>query len=185
MMMPPCFSFHCQTRLTNSSRPRSCRVFFSSLRNWRSTTVWVAMPAWSVPGQPEHFFAQHAGAPGENVLDGVVEDVAEGEDAGHVRRRHDDRVGRLGRGRVGRETAVLQPARIPFRLDRLPVRKPWKVPPWGAIIEERGDDCKTKTTQACGERLVGPCGTRSLRRRPVPRALLTSGRGTREPLYGR
>ena len=44
-------------------------------------------------GQPEHFLAKHPGAPGEDVLDGVVEDVAEGEDAGDVGRGDDDRVG--------------------------------------------------------------------------------------------
>ena len=38
-------TFHCQTRRTNSSRPRSRR--FGSWRsiNCRSTTIWVAMPA--------------------------------------------------------------------------------------------------------------------------------------------
>jgi hypothetical protein len=48
MVLPYC-SFHCQTRLRNSSRPRSQRDFFSLLRSSFSTTVWVAMPAWSVP----------------------------------------------------------------------------------------------------------------------------------------
>ena len=49
-MVPPDSSFHFHTRSTNSSRPRSRR--FGSWRsiNWRSTTIWVAMPAWSVPG---------------------------------------------------------------------------------------------------------------------------------------
>ena len=37
-------------RSTSPSRPRSCRVIFSSLKSRRSTTAWVAMPAWSVPG---------------------------------------------------------------------------------------------------------------------------------------
>ena len=49
-MRAPSRSFHSQIRFTNSSRPRSWRllpsVFFSS----RSTTSWVAMPAWSTPG---------------------------------------------------------------------------------------------------------------------------------------
>ena len=42
--------FHFQTSLTNSSRPRSCRVCLCSCHSFRSTTTWVAMPAWSVPG---------------------------------------------------------------------------------------------------------------------------------------
>ena len=42
-------------------------------------------------GQPEHFVAGLAGAAGEDVLDRVVEDVPEGQHAGDVRRRDDDR----------------------------------------------------------------------------------------------
>jgi len=48
-MMPPFSSRQDQTFSTNFSRPRSRRVFFS-LRSSFSTTVCVAMPAWSVPG---------------------------------------------------------------------------------------------------------------------------------------
>jgi hypothetical protein len=50
VMRPPCCSFHFQTRLTNSSRPRSWRDLCSVRSSMRSTTIWVAMPAWSVPG---------------------------------------------------------------------------------------------------------------------------------------
>jgi len=57
MMMPPCFSFHAQTRLRNSSRPRSRLDFFSSRRICLSTMPSVAMPAWSGAGQPEDFRA--------------------------------------------------------------------------------------------------------------------------------
>ena len=39
-----------QIRATSVSRPMSCRVFFSSSKIRFSTTAWVAMPAWSVPG---------------------------------------------------------------------------------------------------------------------------------------
>ena len=49
MMRPPYSSFHCQTRSTNFSRPRSWRCR-PSLASSRSTTFCVAMPAWSVPG---------------------------------------------------------------------------------------------------------------------------------------
>ncbi len=43
------FSFQAQTSRRKVSRPRSWRVtpFFASSR---STTIWVAIPAWSVPG---------------------------------------------------------------------------------------------------------------------------------------
>ncbi|CFN71245.1 Uncharacterised protein [Bordetella pertussis] len=48
IVLPDC-SFHSQTFSTNFSRPRSWReTFWAS--SWRSTTIWVAMPAWSVPG---------------------------------------------------------------------------------------------------------------------------------------
>ena len=48
-MMPPFSSRQAQTFSTNFSRPKSWRVCFD-LRSSRSTTVCVAMPAWSVPG---------------------------------------------------------------------------------------------------------------------------------------
>ncbi len=46
---PPDSAFHCQTRSTNFSRPRSWRDC-PSAASCRSTTFWVAMPAWSMPG---------------------------------------------------------------------------------------------------------------------------------------
>ena len=49
VMRPPCSPFHSQTRSTNASRPISWRSR-PSLASSRSTTFWVAMPAWSVPG---------------------------------------------------------------------------------------------------------------------------------------
>jgi len=49
MICPPDSPFHCQTRSIKASRPSSKRSF-PSAASWRSTTFWVAMPAWSVPG---------------------------------------------------------------------------------------------------------------------------------------
>ena len=49
MMVPPFSARQAQTRSMNLSRPRSWRLRFS-LASCRSTTFWVAMPAWSVPG---------------------------------------------------------------------------------------------------------------------------------------
>ncbi len=49
VMVLPDFSFHSQTFFTKSGRPRSWRLMPCSC-NWRSTTICVAMPAWSVPG---------------------------------------------------------------------------------------------------------------------------------------
>ncbi len=47
---PPDSSFHCHTRSIKASRPISCRVVLPSAASVRSTTICVAMPAWSVPG---------------------------------------------------------------------------------------------------------------------------------------
>ena len=45
--------------------------------------------------KPEHIFALHAGAAGQDVLDRVVENMPEVQDAGHVGRRNDDGIGLL------------------------------------------------------------------------------------------
>src|SRR5439155_7906831 len=73
-------------------------------------------------GEPEDFATEHARAAGEDVLDGVVEDVAKGEDTGDVGWGDDDGISRaLSRNarRVGDETFPVKPELIPFRLDRL------------------------------------------------------------------
>ena len=43
------------------------------------------------PGQPQHFKSPHPGPPGENILDRVIQHVAEGQNARDIRRRHHDR----------------------------------------------------------------------------------------------
>ena len=67
---PDC-SFHAQTRSTNLSRPSARRVR-PSFASSRSTTICVAMPAWSLPGCQSGAPA-HAVKPDQGVLDGVVE----------------------------------------------------------------------------------------------------------------
>ena len=49
MIDPPDWAFHSQTFSWNLSRPKSRREM-PSLASSRSTTIWVAMPAWSMPG---------------------------------------------------------------------------------------------------------------------------------------
>ena len=49
VMVEPDCSFHAHTRSTNASRPMARREV-PSASSWRSTTICVAMPAWSVPG---------------------------------------------------------------------------------------------------------------------------------------
>ena len=50
VIVPPDSSFHCQTRSMNFSRPSSWRVDLPLGELVASTTICVAMPAWSVPG---------------------------------------------------------------------------------------------------------------------------------------
>ena len=47
--MPPDSCFQSQTLSMNSSRPKSNRVL-PSIASCFSTTFWVAIPAWSMPG---------------------------------------------------------------------------------------------------------------------------------------
>ncbi len=49
-MRSPYLFFQSHTRSRNLSRPRSYRVSPSFTRRFSSTLIWVAMPAWSVPG---------------------------------------------------------------------------------------------------------------------------------------
>ena len=56
----------------------------------RSTTACVAMPAWSVPGIQRRLEALHPLLADEDVLERVVQGVAQVQGAGHVGRRDDD-----------------------------------------------------------------------------------------------
>ena len=50
VMVPPLSAFHCQTRSRKAARPMLRRSWLPSAVKRRSTTICVAMPAWSVPG---------------------------------------------------------------------------------------------------------------------------------------
>ena len=118
--MPPCVSFHCQTRWRNFSRPRSSRCLISpDFFRCVPRPICVAMPAWSVPGSQRTSRPVHARLAGENILDRIVQNVPEREHAGDVGRRNDNGVSRLARMRIGAETTPFQPKLIPFLLDRL------------------------------------------------------------------
>ena len=67
--------------------------------------------------QPKNFKPVHSRASRKNVLDGVVENVAERKHAGNVRRGHDDGERWLRRFRVRHEIAIADPALIPFRFN--------------------------------------------------------------------
>ena len=49
LIVPPDCSFHRHTRSRKASRERSVRLMPCAL-SCRSTSICVAMPAWSVPG---------------------------------------------------------------------------------------------------------------------------------------
>src|SRR3954462_14581360 len=57
---------------------------------------------------------QHPRASREDILDGVVQDVPEREDASDIGRRDNDRERGLCRMRIGMEVATLEPALIPL-----------------------------------------------------------------------
>ncbi len=87
---PPDSAFHCQTRSTNASRPRSCRDS-PSAAELPLDHVLGGDAGVVHAGQPQRLVALHPPAPDQRVLDRVVERVAHVQRAGHVRRRDDDR----------------------------------------------------------------------------------------------
>ena len=112
---PPDSAFHCQTRSTNVSRPRS----------WRDSPSCGQLALDHVlggdagvvhAGQPQHLVALHPPAADERVLDRVVERVADVQGAGHVRRRDDDAVRLPVAGRVRGEVAAGYPLLVPTLL---------------------------------------------------------------------
>ena len=62
--------------------------------------------------KPKDFLAKQAGTASENILDGVVQYVSEGEDPGHVGWRNNDGIGGFGGVRVGSVVAALRPLAI-------------------------------------------------------------------------
>ena len=65
-------------------------------------------------GQPEGFISFLARAAHQDVLDGVVQYMAQMQHSRDVGGRDDDRVGRLFRSRVSLETTFFNPAGLPF-----------------------------------------------------------------------
>ena len=89
VMAEPYWCFHSQTRSVKASRPRVLRSV-PSAASWRSTIIWVAMPAWSVPGTQRAVLAEHAVPAGEDVHLRLVEHVAHVQAAGDVGRGEED-----------------------------------------------------------------------------------------------
>src|SRR5205823_14804363 len=69
--------------------------------------------------QPKDFESLHPRAACENVLDRVVQNMAECKHARDVRRRHHDRKRWLRGLRICYEIAIPQPALIPLRFNRV------------------------------------------------------------------
>lgn len=67
--------------------------------------------------EPESFFAELSGAAGEDILDGVVEDMAHGEDAGDIGGGYHDGVGFFIAEGVGFEGVVIEPGFEPLGFD--------------------------------------------------------------------
>jgi hypothetical protein len=116
-ILPPYSSFHCHTRATNASRPRSRRLL-PSLASFAFDDVLGGDPGVVHPGQPQRVEALHAPAPSEGVHERVLEGMPEVQRAGHVRRRDHDRERSLARRRVGLENPQRQPPSIGRSLDR-------------------------------------------------------------------
>lgn len=64
--------------------------------------------------QPQGFISFLARAAHQDVLDGVVQHMAQVEHSRDVGGRNDDGVGRLFRSRVSLETTFFNPAGLPF-----------------------------------------------------------------------
>ena len=82
--------------------------------------------------------AIHTRAARENILDRIIQDVAQSEHPGDIWRRHHDRERRLGRMRVRMEIAMFEPTRVPFLFDARRVVILWKFRHRGGIIRESG-----------------------------------------------
>src|ERR1043166_914686 len=77
--------------------------------------------------QPKHFESLHPRAARENVLNRMVQNMAEREHARDVRRRHHDRKRLFRRRRICYEIAILQPALIPLRFNCIRIISLWKL----------------------------------------------------------
>ena len=67
------------------------------------------------PRKPKHFATEEASASGEDILDGVIENVAKGEDAGDVGRRNDDGVARF----LGIRVSPIVTALVPLAVETI------------------------------------------------------------------
>ena len=104
------FSFHCQTRARNVSRPSALREVFLVQQplhhHLRGDAGMVGA------GLPQHVAPLHAAIANENILQHVGQSVADMQRPGHVRRRNHNRVRCGVARRVGGERAGFFPLAI-------------------------------------------------------------------------
>ena len=116
VIWPPLSSFHSHTFSTNSSRRYFGALVLALLEvaldhHLRGDSGMVRAD------HPQRILALHPGVADEDVLQRIVERMADVERAGDVGRRHDDGE-RLGFGPLGAEQALPFPMGIPAGLDR-------------------------------------------------------------------
>ena len=115
MIWPPDCAFHSQTCSTNASRAHVGALDALALE--LALDHHLGGDAGMVHADhPERVLALQPGVADEDVLERVVERVADMERAGDVGRRDDDGEG-LGLGPLGAEQALLLPMGIPARFD--------------------------------------------------------------------
>ena len=128
--------------------------------SWRSTTIWVAMPAWSVPGchstsRPRMRSKRH-----QHVLQRVVERMAHVQAAGDVGRRDDDAIGRARRAAPAGRNGMHPPAPRPHRCALRP-------------------PAADRSFRSSGRHLFAAIGCAVASARPMPS--LSDGRGSWRP----
>ncbi len=114
--MPPDSSFHSQTRSMNSSRPRSLLgSTFRRRAGCRRRSRWRCRRDRCPAATARR--GRACAEADQHVLQREGQRVPHMQAAGHVRRRHHDRVGRLAAVRIGGKAAGPLPNRIAPRLD--------------------------------------------------------------------
>ena len=107
------WSFQVQMLPTKASRPRSWRFLCSFLEDAAFDDGLGGDAGVVGAGHPEGVVALHASPAGEDVLQGVVEGMAEVEGAGDVWGGDDDGEGGLFAVGMGGEVAAIEPEGVP------------------------------------------------------------------------
>ena len=115
VISPPLWAFQSHTFATKSSRAKSVR-FWPCMRHLPLDHHLRGDAGMVGADHPERILALQPGMPRENILQRIVERMADVQRARHVGRRVDDRP-RLRAGTIGAEQAVRLPMRVPTLLE--------------------------------------------------------------------